>query len=223
MGIIFKVFTNVTGYGSLVLGALSLTAGLYMLAELAEEYPTATGRILRSYIVAVICMNVILWVDGLPYTESLVAIFCHAMYYFTLSTFPFIQIMSFKSLAALIAIILSHYYWFAYFINIADGGKYSIYQILGFFITMVWAAPCGLLISLTINENVLPGSKGYPSHATKNEGRSNNKKGSTMYISIYDFFAGIVKSVTSASGSFASRSTSISNDNNSRYGGKKSY
>ena len=223
MGIIFKIFTNVAGYGSLVLGALSLTAGLYMLAELAEEFPTATGRILRSYILAVICMNVILWIDGLPSMESLVAIFCHAMYYFTLSTFPFIQIISFKSLAALIAIILSHYYWFAYFINIADGDKYSIYQILGFFITMVWAAPCGLLISLTINENVLPGSNGYPSHPTKNEGKSSNKKGSTMYILLYNFFSGIVKNVMSVSVFFAVKSTSILNAGNSRNVGKKSY
>lgn len=223
MGIIFKVFTNIAGYASLVLCALSLTAGLYMLAQLAEEFPSAAGRLLRASIISVICMYLILWVDGLPYMESLVGISCHVIYYFSLSTYPFIEMLSLKSLTALIAIILSHYYWFAYFLNIGDGHGYSIYQILGFFVIMVWAAPCGLLISLTINENVLPGSKVYPSNALRNGDNSNHKKGSTMYISIFNFFSGIVKSLTSVSASFLGKSSSSPNSDSSRYGGKKSY
>ena len=103
---------------------------------------------------------------------------------------------------------------------------------------MVWAIPCGLLISLTINENVLPGAKGgYPPHSQHNShsnghsngsstnSNNNNKKGSTMYFAVYDFFSGVMKSTSAALFSATNSPSSSSNSlyGSSQNGSKKSY
>ena len=109
MGVIFRVFTSAAGYGSFLLCALALTAGLYILATFAEEHTALTGRLLKSLIIGVISMYVILFIDGLPWKETLVGITCHLTYYTMLSKFPFVKIVSIRSICSLAAIIISHY------------------------------------------------------------------------------------------------------------------
>ena len=211
MGIVFRVFTSIAGFGSLLLCALALTAGLYMLADFAEEYPSVTGRILKGLIYSIVSMYAIFYVDGMPWKQTLAGIVCHLTYYLTLSTFPFIEIFSLKSLASVIAIIVSHYFWFEYFMEMEH--QFSMHQILGFFIVMVWAVPVGLLISLTINENVLPSSRSseYPAEGAK--------KRATVYVSVVDFFAGIFRNFSEMI--FPAKGKALIGG--SKYGGKKSY
>ena len=211
MGVIFRVFTSLAGYGSFLLCALALTAGLYLLAEFAEEHPTLTGRLLKSLIVGVISMYVVLCIDGLPWKETLVGITCHLIYYTMLSKFPFIELVSISSICSLAAIVVSHYYWFAYFMDVEH--NFSIHQIIGFFIVMVWAVPCGLLISTSLNENVLPNCNpsNFPADGTK--------KHATVYISAVNFCTGTFKYITE----MALPAKGKSFIGGSRYGGKKSY
>jgi Transmembrane adaptor Erv26 len=211
MGVIFRVFTNIAGYGSFLLCAFALTACLYLLAEFAEEHPTWTGRLLKSFIIGVVSMYVILWMDGLPWKETLVGISCHLTYYTMLNKFPFIEILSIRSMCSLVAVVVSHYWWFAYFMDVEH--SFSIHQIIGFFIVMVWAVPCGLMISLTLNENTLPNSNpsGFPADGVK--------KHATVYISVVNFCTGTFKYVTE----MALPAKGKSFIGGSRYGGKKSY
>lgn len=211
MGVIFRVFTSAAGYGSFLLCALALTAGLYILATFAEEHTALTGRLLKSLIIGVISMYVILFIDGLPWKETLVGITCHLTYYTMLSKFPFVKIVSIRSICSLAAIIISHYWWFVYFMDVKH--DFSIHQIIGFFIVMVWAVPCGLLISLTLNENVLPSSNpsAFPADGIK--------KHATVYITAVDFCTGTFKYITE----LALPAKGKSFIGGSRYGGKKSY
>jgi hypothetical protein len=95
-GVIFSIFTVFAGYASLVLVALPLTAGLYMLAELAEEYPSAAGKAIKYIILGNVCIHLLLLIDGLPLIPSVVGLLSQASYYFMLTKFPFIQVFSLR-------------------------------------------------------------------------------------------------------------------------------
>jgi Transmembrane adaptor Erv26 len=213
MGIFFRVFTSIAGYGSLLLCALALTAGLYMLAEFAEEYPSFTGRVMKGLVIGVVAVYVILAVDGMPLKESLIGIVSHLTYYTMLSKFPFLEFFSLKSVASLAAIVSSHYFWFAFFID--HQHDFAMHQILGFFIVMVWAVPCGLLISLTINENVLPSSR--PTDLS-NDGQG-SKKRATVYVAAVNFCTGFFRNISEAI--LPPKGKSFIGG--SKFGGKKSY
>lgn len=184
-----------------------------MLAEFAEEYPSFTGRVMKGLVIGVIIFYVILAVDGLPVKESLIGIMSHLTYYTMLSKFPFIEIVSLKSLASVTAIVGSHYFWFAFFID--HQRDFAMHQILGFFIVMVWAVPCGLLISLTINENVLPNCR--PTDVP-NDGHG-TKKRATVYVAAVNFCTGIFRSISEAI--LPPKVKSFIGG--SKFGGKKSY
>lgn len=213
MGIFFRVFTSTAGYGSLLLCALALIAGLYMLAEFAEEFPSFTGRVMKGLVIGVVAVYVILAIDGLPVKETLIGVVSHLTYYTMLSKFPFIEIVSLKSLASLSAIVGSHYFWFAFFIN--HQHDFAMHQILGFFIVMVWAVPCGLLISLSINENTLPSSR--PSELP-NDGQG-GKKRATVYVAAVNFCTGFFRNISDAI--LPPKGKSFIGG--SKFGGKKSY
>lgn len=217
MGIIFNVFTSLALYTSLVLCSLSLTAGLYMLAELAEEFPTLTGKILRYLITFVLIVYFILCIDGLPVKETFIGILCHIAYLSMLSTFPFIELVSLKSFASVVAVIVSNYFWLSYFLNLEEHKDDHFFQIIGFFIVMVWATPIGLLISLTINDNILPGSRP-TDYSSKN---LDDKRHATIFIAVFNFCSGIVKNVCSFFPTIFG--SSFSKRNSSVYGTKKSY
>lgn len=211
MGLIFNLFANLSGYSAIVLCSLSLTAGLYMMAELAEEYPRITGKILNFLIIFVMIMYIILYMDGLPIKESIIGILCQIAYISMLKKFPFIRLVSIQSFASVIAIIASHYFWLNYFLNLGEYRDNHSFQIVGFFVIMVWATPIGLLISLTINDNVIPYS------SNDNVRSLETRKHATIFNAIFDNFY-------QAAGSFFSifRSSS-SHSNGSLQRTKKSY
>ena len=47
MGVIFWLFGYVSGYVAIMGVALAIAVGLYCVAELAEEYPSLTGKIIK--------------------------------------------------------------------------------------------------------------------------------------------------------------------------------
>ena len=54
---------------------------MYIVAELCEEYPTISGKIIKIALVVVIIIHLILWIDGIPWKESLIGIISHGCYY----------------------------------------------------------------------------------------------------------------------------------------------
>jgi|Transcript_27124 hypothetical protein len=187
MGLIFNLFTSIAGYSALLLCSLSLTAGLYMLAEFAEEYPTFTGKIIKILSIVVIFMYLILYMDGLPLKESIIGILCQVAYMSMLLKFPFVEIFSMQSFASVIAVLASHYFWLSYFLNLGEYRDDHSFQIVGFFVIMIWATPIGLLISLTINDNVIP-------YSTKS---LENRKHATIFMAVFDSCAQAVNSMSS--------------------------
>lgn len=118
--------------------------GLYYAAELAEEYPSVAKKVIAWATAGVILVHVALLVEGFPLVTIATGVACHLAYSLLLITFPFLEILSFKSLLALgksppkfapvvdilrvtkiavvcctwanaVAIVLDHYVWFQFF------------------------------------------------------------------------------------------------------------
>ena len=106
MGIVFRILTAVCGASSLFLVALSITSGLYMLAELAEEFPSTSGKAIRILIYVIIGVHVALFLDGVTVTPCGVGILSHLVYLTMLSNFPFIEVWSLSSFASALVLLL---------------------------------------------------------------------------------------------------------------------
>lgn len=154
MGVVFWLFSYVSGYIAILLLALSISSGLYLLAEIAEEYPTLTGKCIKYLTGIALVLQVVLWLDGLPAYQSIVGLLSHVVYASMLKQFPFVQLYSVQSLLSVIAFFACNIVWLQYFI---ETGAYEMLQVLGFFVLLVWAVPCALFISVSLNDNSLPG------------------------------------------------------------------
>ena len=73
-----------------------------------------------------------------------------------LKDFPFVEFISFPTIGSVVLFLITNILWLRYFIS----HTYDALSIIGFFITNVWTVPCGLFISLSINDNTLPGVAG---------------------------------------------------------------
>ena len=183
------------GYFSLLLLAAALTAALYLLAELAEEFPSRAGRALRYAILGILSAHTLLLLGGggIGLLPVAVGLLTHGAYYLTLSTFPFVDLVSAPSALAAVGLVVSHWTWFRFFVNLdhhmaADEG-YDVLQVFGFFCVMVWLVPVGLMVSVTINDNVLPGIRPVNYAGTGigagGGGAAPNKK-HTIFLSLVD-------------------------------------
>ena len=81
----------------------------------------------------------------------------------------------------LVMAVIDHCTWFIYF----SGHYYPFSEILAFFSICVWLVPFGFFISLSANENVLPGSIGATIDQPDEYARS--KKTSNMLLSAFGF------------------------------------
>jgi len=184
---LFNVVGSIAGYLALLVVAFSISSGLYFVAELAEEYPTRAGRVLKWSLGVVMFLHVLLWLDGLPLYESFMGILCHCAYCSMLQAYPFVELVSVQSVLSALAFLVSHYVWFQYFLdNISDA-----FHIVGFFLVFVWLVPCGLFVSLSISENTLPGLGGggarFNSSSSSSSSGSSGKGGKTnLFKSLYD-------------------------------------
>lgn len=88
--------------------------GLYYAAELAEEYASATKRIIAYSVLAVVALHGLLLVESFPVLVLAGGIACHAVYGWLLMDFPNVEVFSLKFLFALGALCADHYIWFQY-------------------------------------------------------------------------------------------------------------
>ena len=91
MGVVFWLFSWASAYLSLLVFALALSSGMYIVAELCEEYPTISGKIIKITLIVVLVIHLVLWIDGIPWKESLTGIASHCCYGLMLRNFPFVQ------------------------------------------------------------------------------------------------------------------------------------
>lgn len=189
MGVLFLIFGYLSSYLAVLFGAVSITLALYYVAELAEEFPSIAKKVIRYATISVVACHVLLLIDGLPWYESIVGLLSHTAYAVLLKNFPFINLLSLEALLSLVAFIVSHFAWFQYFATYPDIIHRQVLSIVGFFFIMVWLVPCGIFVSVSINENILPGIG--PSNGFGN-GLSNST-GSGKQVNIFKFIFDIEK------------------------------
>ena len=77
-GRLLWLFGFISSYIAVVCVALSVAVGLYYVAELAEEYTTISGKIIKYSTLVVMGLHLVLMLDGLPIYNTLVGLACHA-------------------------------------------------------------------------------------------------------------------------------------------------
>lgn len=223
-GRLLWLFCGIFGYLALVLLAVCISSALYLLAELAEEYPTQAGSILKNMLLPLVCgLHLLLWIDGLPFLETFLGLASHGVYYLMLKHYPLLKLNSYEAPLALFMFCLSHYFWFIFFtdpMNYDLPGR-DLLHLVGFFVVLVWAVPFALFVSLTISDNVLPGSStasgvGSRDHLNRrDEGagfvQAAKGKGANAFKTVYDFFQHLVETIANYSYTGAGKSKRYKN------------
>ncbi|KAJ9473570.1 Protein SVP26 [Diplonema papillatum] len=152
------LMSSLTTLGFLVcLGffSVSLAAGLYYVAEMAEENTVMARRILKTWLIAVIVVNALLLVvDGLH--QCFVSMVANVVYASLLRNYPFADLSSPAVLASAVIFVIDTISWYLYFVD-STTPSYSITQVIGFFGTLVWVVPFGFFVTLSLSEDALPG------------------------------------------------------------------
>jgi len=170
MGFIFRILSVAGGWVGLVVLAMSVSAGLYLACEVAEEYSSIVKRYLHRSTIAIGITYIILAIDGLPFLRCAFGFFSYISYLPLLANFPFVQPVSFPTIWALIVTIGNHICWFNYFLsyeyrddlraNYSEGSMFNggspAMRVMGFLFIFVWMVPLGFFISLTSIEESLP-------------------------------------------------------------------
>ena len=185
-GRLLWLFGFISSYIAVVCVALSVAVGLYYVAELAEEYTTISGKIIKYSTLVVMGLHLVLMLDGLPIYNTLVGLACHACYYSLLKGFPFVNTLSLEALLSVVAFVVSHFVWFQYYTDFTYGMvRHDFLTVLGFFFVMLWMIPIGLFVSISVNDNVLPGVG--PSMTSSN-GINNSGGGSrNIFKGLFDY------------------------------------
>lgn len=185
MGVLFWLFSYVTCYISIVAVALCITSGLYLLAEITEEYPTMTCKVLKYLAACLSLIQVVLWIDGLPHLPCIVQLLAYGAYVSTLQNFPYVQFVSIQMISSLILFLVTNGLWLHSMIN----STVDAVSTLGFFLVVVWALPCGMFISLSANDFMLPGLPSQPIGSNGIENVSTRTKQKSIFRSSFDALA----------------------------------
>jgi len=184
----FVSLVYVSGYLFLVFIAVCLACGLYYMAELAEEYPTFTKKIIFWSIVCIVLVHPFLCIlESFPILPVAFGLATHGMYYRLLEKeFPFIELTSPNFLGSCAMMVGSHYFWISHF----NTTSYPITYVMGFFFTCVWLVPFAYFISLSINEFVLPCE--FPSYKQQQQDsytQGGEKKRKGGFLSLASWFS----------------------------------
>mmetsp|Transcript_17406 Transcript_17406/g.29401 ORF Transcript_17406/g.29401 Transcript_17406/m.29401 type:complete len:216 (-) Transcript_17406:84-731(-) len=155
MGVIWNFFGLLAGFSTLILLALCISSGLYLLSELAEEFHATSFKISKYLVATILGLHVLLLLDGLPLLESTIGIVSHLCYATMLRNFPYVELMDPSTIASTVLFLLSNGLWLFYFLRTREP-----LQVIGFFVFCVWSVPCALFITLTVQENSLPQTGG---------------------------------------------------------------
>ncbi len=194
MGTIFWLFGYISGYVAILAMAMCIASALYLLSEFAEEFPATAAKIIKYLIVAAFCIQIILWIDGLPTYESLFQCIAIFSYVSMIQTFPVIQLFSISTVSSIFLFLSTNLLWLRYFLS----NHKEPLPIVGFFLVVVWAVPCGLFVSVTLGDHILPDSVVDRSSDHPNNGIEGRKK--NFFRNIYDALADSISSMFAAVG-----------------------
>jgi hypothetical protein len=112
----FSVLSYVAGYCVLLFLAISLACGLYYLAELTEEYPSITKKIIQMSIYqSAASLLLLLMFDDWPWMETIFTLAGCFLYHKLMQSFPLIEFSSLLFIGAMVSFVIQNmmwYYWF---------------------------------------------------------------------------------------------------------------
>jgi hypothetical protein len=163
----FWLLSHVVFWGIMLFGALGMAAGLFYLAELAEEYTVLARKIMRCLIIGTAAIFLLLkLVDGFSWWRCLLSIGGQAVYYQLLINFPWVSLKSPAFIGSCVVFVVDHALWYSYFLPGYDGGKYPHWAVLTFFV-MLWLVPMGYFTCLVVADQALPSTLGNETAAPK--------------------------------------------------------
>jgi hypothetical protein len=183
MGTVFWLFGYISGYVAILALAMCIASALYLLSEFAEEFPSATSKIIKYLLVGSSVLQIVLWMDGLPLYESILQCLAFGAYSSMLQTFPFVRLLSWRTVSSILLFLSTNLLWLRYFLK----NHKEPLPIVGFFLVVVWSVPCGLFVSISVSENQLPGALSVTSENNNHNGI--DSKGSNVFRKLYDFLA----------------------------------
>ena len=177
----FELLCNLTVLLVIVFTALSYATGLFYLAELAEEYPTNTRRVIVGLIASICALHLLAFLfSSLSPLSLLLGLLTHACYYRLTSTFPYLPLTSptfFLSLALLASSQISWYLTLTPPPSSSSTHPYSSYtpysqpgspyhhrpslsytppQLLAFFLLFVYLVPLAFFVTGSVSSQALP-------------------------------------------------------------------
>ena len=145
----------------IVFTSVSYAAGLFLLAQWAEEYPTNTKRIIKYVIAAVFAVDVAaIPLSNIHFVPLLISAAVTAAYAGTmLQTFPLISLTA-ANVATALASVAVQIMWAVYFAyaNVPPyqyaQPPYTTSQLLAFQFISVWAAPALFFVTATLTQTL---------------------------------------------------------------------
>jgi hypothetical protein len=112
----FTLLSYIAGYCVLLFLAISLACGLYYLAELTEEYPSITKKVIQISIYQSAASLVLLLIfDDWPYMETFFTLGGCFLYHKLMQSFPLIEFSSLLFIGSMLSFVIQNlmwYYWF---------------------------------------------------------------------------------------------------------------
>ncbi|KAI5181197.1 hypothetical protein NEOKW01_1416 [Nematocida sp. AWRm80] len=156
MFIVFLVKTLLIGCG--IIGcALGFVACLYKGIHFIEEYPNRAKEKIRLLIYTVLVLHTILLFRGFSIMLIGFSLLCQFMFYNLLEDYPNIETGGAGFISAVVMAFLNH----MFFLNNMFKHRLNMFEIIFYFVIIVWAVPFMFFLSLTANDDVItiPGVK----------------------------------------------------------------
>jgi len=132
---------------------LGIAAGLYYLAELVEEYSTATGKIIRwMTLITLFIYGCLFCFEDITATMVICGITSQLLHLTLLPTFPFFALTSPQFILATVMVVVNHYLAFQFFAE----NYHPFSEVMTYFTLCLWLVPFAFFVSLSANENILP-------------------------------------------------------------------
>ena len=163
----FDFLCNLTVLLIILFTALSYATGLFYIAELAEEFPTLTKRVVRYLVAAIAALHAAALFSALPKLPVVIGLLLHLSYLPLLSTFPVLPLTSptfYLSLALLLSAQLCWYYKlptspypsYPTYGSYSTARTYSNAQLLAFYLLFVWLVPLVFFVAGSVTSSSLP-------------------------------------------------------------------
>ncbi|CAH1379356.1 hypothetical protein MTP99_003188 [Tenebrio molitor] len=137
----------------LIFITIAIAAGLYYLAELVEEYSSIAKKCIWWTNTAVTVLYLLLWLfENFPTHMVGFGILAQISHFCILRHFPCVSLISLEFVAAVILLVLNHYFAFQYFAAV----HYVFSEVVAYFVLWLWLVPFALFVSLSANDSVLP-------------------------------------------------------------------